>query len=62
MRMTMAIVQLLRLRGVAVLVVVLLLTSVAPTVEAQAGRSELVVLTTTTTQDSGILSTLLDCL
>lgn len=49
MRLMMAIVQLLRLRGVTALAVVLLLTSAAPTVEAQAGRSELVVLTTMTT-------------
>src|SRR6266571_6853908 len=60
MRMMMARVQLRRLRGLATLVGVLLLASAAPAVDAQAGRSELVLLTTTTTQDSGILTTLVD--
>ena len=60
MRMMMARVQLRRLRGLAALVGVLLLASAAPAVDAQAGRSELVLLTTTTTQDSGILTILVD--
>src|SRR5262249_32225823 len=60
MRMMMSRVQLRRLRGLAALVGVLLLTAAAPTVEAQAGRPKLVLLTTTTTQDSGILTTLID--
>ncbi len=60
MRMMMARVQLRRLRGLAALVGVLLLASAAPAVDAQAGRSELVLLTTTTTQDSGMLTILVD--
>ena len=60
MRMMMARVQLRRLRGLAALGSVLLLASAAPAVDAQAGQSELVLLTTTTTQDSGMLTILVD--
>src|SRR5215831_14288106 len=60
MRMMMSRVQLRRLRGMAAFMVVLLLASAGLAVDAQAERSELVLLTTTTTQDSGILTTLVD--
>jgi ABC-type tungstate transport system permease subunit len=58
--MMMAMVQLFRLPGGAALQVVLWLASAGHTVDVQAGQPELVVLTTTTTQNSGMLSTLID--
>src|SRR5262245_39085198 len=54
MRMMMSRVQLRWLRGMAAFMGVLLLASAGLAVDAQAGWSELVLLTTTTTQDSPV--------